>query len=386
MRKNIILELETEYDENVNFRKEYIKLIKKHTLSEHYEKHHILPVSMFPKWKNRKTNLVKLSIEDHYRAHYLLYKIYNNYEMTAAFFFMLKTTNWKYNPQLYSEVKQKYIYYLNKSVYCYELNKDFVSISKAAESINKAITGLSNICRNKSFDKTIGGYHWCFLNNKEEAIKYWKNNLIYKNKPVYCYELNKEFNSSALVAKEILSYLKQSDTHISENCRSKSFTKTVGGYHWCYAIDKEEAINYWKNNILPVGKNKPVYCYELNKDFLSAKYATFEVNGNAQDITNKCKNKQYDKTVNNYHWCYLENKEEAINYWKNNLIYKNKSVYCFELNKEYTSINEASKYLGTYYKINKICNSLDFEQTINNYHICFTKDKEKLIDFISKKG
>ena len=96
-----------------NPRKEYIKLInnaKKENRKkgkEYFEEHHILPKSMFKKWKYKKRNLVLLTPEEHYFAHYLLYLIYNNREMANAFWFMLNSTNFKYNEDLYKEVRLK---------------------------------------------------------------------------------------------------------------------------------------------------------------------------------------------------------------------------------------------------------------------------------------
>lgn len=52
----------------------------------YYEIHHILPKSLFPRWKRRKANLVLLTAKEHYFVHELLYKIYPSYEMSCAWF------------------------------------------------------------------------------------------------------------------------------------------------------------------------------------------------------------------------------------------------------------------------------------------------------------
>ena len=96
-----------------NPRNEYIKLInnaKKENRKkgkEYFEEHHILPKSMFKKWKYRKRNLVLLTPEEHYFAHYLLYLIYNNREMANAFWFMLNSTNFEYKEEFTIEVPFK---------------------------------------------------------------------------------------------------------------------------------------------------------------------------------------------------------------------------------------------------------------------------------------
>lgn len=50
----------------------------------YYERHHILPKSMFPLWKNRKSNIVLLTPKEHLFVHKLLFKIYKNQQMACA--------------------------------------------------------------------------------------------------------------------------------------------------------------------------------------------------------------------------------------------------------------------------------------------------------------
>ena len=62
----------------------------------YYEEHHILPKSLFPAWKNRKSNLVLLTAREHFFCHQLLVKIYPCRSMNlalAAFLWGLKTSN-----------------------------------------------------------------------------------------------------------------------------------------------------------------------------------------------------------------------------------------------------------------------------------------------------
>lgn len=49
-----------------------------------YEKHHILPKSLYPLWKSKKENIVKLTVKEHRFVHKLLYKIFPCYEMYLA--------------------------------------------------------------------------------------------------------------------------------------------------------------------------------------------------------------------------------------------------------------------------------------------------------------
>lgn len=61
----------------------------------YYERHHILPKSLFPLWKNRKSNLVLLTAREHFFCHQLLIKIYPGKEMAFALHLLLTTNNGK---------------------------------------------------------------------------------------------------------------------------------------------------------------------------------------------------------------------------------------------------------------------------------------------------
>ena len=178
-RKIIPLDLETEF-EGKNYREEYIKLINnaRNNIPNNYEIHHILPKSIFPLWKSKKSNLIKLSLEDHYKAHYLLYKIYDSIQMTYSLKQFLNMTNKQYNPSLYKETKEKIIDKLGKKVYCFEENKIYNSCEEAG-LLNGLKSGSSivQVCKHKLFDKTRGNnkYHFCYLEDKEKALEFWSS-------------------------------------------------------------------------------------------------------------------------------------------------------------------------------------------------------------------
>lgn len=81
----------------MNYRSVYIKIIAKAKLEEsegkrnsgYYEKHHILPKSLYPLWCCRESNLVKLTAREHLFVHMLLTKIYpKSHEMWSALWYM----------------------------------------------------------------------------------------------------------------------------------------------------------------------------------------------------------------------------------------------------------------------------------------------------------
>jgi CRISPR/Cas system-associated endonuclease/helicase Cas3 len=61
----------------------------------YYERHHILPKSLFPLWKSRKLNIVLLTAREHFFCHQLLAKIYPGKEMAFALHLLLTTNNGK---------------------------------------------------------------------------------------------------------------------------------------------------------------------------------------------------------------------------------------------------------------------------------------------------
>ena len=64
------------------------QLDKKNFPNQYFEFHHILPKSIFPVWKDRKTNLVALTAREHFFCHQLLTKIYDQVELKRALYLM----------------------------------------------------------------------------------------------------------------------------------------------------------------------------------------------------------------------------------------------------------------------------------------------------------
>ena len=103
----------------MNYRKVYIKIISNAKLEEtqglrskkngYYEKHHILPKSLFPLWKSRKSNLVLLTAREHYFCHQLLTKIYNNGKMIHALWFLtIHNKTLDFSSRDYARIREKF--------------------------------------------------------------------------------------------------------------------------------------------------------------------------------------------------------------------------------------------------------------------------------------
>lgn len=106
----------------MDYRKIYIKIInnaKKQNRSKsngYFELHHILPKSLFPLWKNRKSNKVLLTAREHFFCHQLLAKIYPCKSMLYALHAFISRPNadYKISSREYQRIKENYALMLSK--------------------------------------------------------------------------------------------------------------------------------------------------------------------------------------------------------------------------------------------------------------------------------
>ena len=106
----------------MNYRKVYMAIIAKaikenrKKLSRdaenyvYYEAHHILPKSLFPNWRRRKSNLVLLTPREHYICHMCATKIWPTKEMACAFMMMCNSSK---NSIMYSISRENYSKYFS---------------------------------------------------------------------------------------------------------------------------------------------------------------------------------------------------------------------------------------------------------------------------------
>lgn len=138
------------YDSLISSRKERMP-----TLSEYYERHHIIPKSLGG--TDDAGNLILLTAREHFIAHWLLYRIHKNQEMAFAFFIMssgMKSNNSqriKFSSIAYSEAKKA------KSEYLKILNSKYKKGHVKSEETKKK---LSESLKGKRFtsehSKNIG--------------------------------------------------------------------------------------------------------------------------------------------------------------------------------------------------------------------------------------
>lgn len=114
----------------------------------YYERHHILPKSLFPFWEKRNSNIVLLTAREHFFCHQLLTKIYPTQQMFYALhaFTARPNADYKISSKEYERIKTLY--------------------SKV----------LSNKSKGNSFAK---GHHWTLSKETKE-----KMSIAFKNRPV----------------------------------------------------------------------------------------------------------------------------------------------------------------------------------------------------------
>lgn len=118
---------------------------KKNFPNQYFEFHHILPKSIFPLWKGKKSNIVALTAREHYFCHQLLLKIYEYDEVkySKMAYALLKFHNnphsdYKFSSRDYERVR---IACAIATSYC-KKGKPFSEEHKRnlKESINKSIS------------------------------------------------------------------------------------------------------------------------------------------------------------------------------------------------------------------------------------------------------
>lgn len=115
-----------------------------------------------------------------------------------------------------------------KRVICIELEKEFESISAAADYFKcKTVETISRVCRGER--PTFNGYHFAFLDKDDKPIlDKIRFNAKRSYKKTLCVETGEVFNDS----KKASDWLGVSRNAVSMCCRG--LTKTCGGYHWKY--------------------------------------------------------------------------------------------------------------------------------------------------------
>ena len=139
----------------MNYRHIYMKIITKAKEEmcqsirvkgngNYYERHHILPKSLFPLWAKRKSNIVLLTAREHFFCHQLLDKIYPNSKMFIGLWRLSNDNKHRYlSSKEYERLKQRYSKFMS------ELHKGQPSKNKGKKLSEKHKQKLSSAHKGK---------------------------------------------------------------------------------------------------------------------------------------------------------------------------------------------------------------------------------------------
>lgn len=275
--------------------------------------HHIIPKPLGG--SNDKSNLVLLTPEEHYIAHYYLWKFTNTPQMANAFWFMCIHNGTNISKDEFSKLRKQasLISAKNheKAVYCLELDKYFNSCKEACLEVTgdtKHSSYIGTVCNKKikACFKWKDGlrYHWCWANEAKE-FKQHKNELILE-------EVNRK---------------KLTNAKISMSKKGRNAPNCIS-----------------------------VLCIELNKSFSSLKEAADFCDGNPYYLKNNAiKGTRY----HNYHWkingynpiltertSHMKGKHLSKKVKEKIKQFKGIKIKCLESNVVFNSLREAAIWLG----------------------------------------
>lgn len=160
----------------MDYRRVYMKIIKKAKIEtleglrpskkyfkkdfeKYFEFHHILPKSIYPKWANRKSNMVALTAREHFFCHQLLEKIYPNSGMFLALWWLANDgQNKACSSREYQKLKERYalnpVHKENSIKATKESWKDPIKRAARIEKIKEARAKQVNMAWGKRSDES----------------------------------------------------------------------------------------------------------------------------------------------------------------------------------------------------------------------------------------
>lgn len=139
-----------------NAKKEEKTKIRVYKKGIYYERHHILPRSLFPLWIKNKNNIVLLTPREHYFCHQLLTKIYKEPSMKLALWQMSMKIN----------DRNKYDFKISSNEY--ERNKKLVHSIKILSF--EDFCKKANTVHNNKYDYSRAEKNWNGSHSKIEII------------------------------------------------------------------------------------------------------------------------------------------------------------------------------------------------------------------------
>lgn len=187
----------------MNYRHVYMLIIE-HAKSEeklglrkkgngnYYERHHILPKSLYPLWIKEKRNLVLLTAREHFFCHQLLTKIYPSKEMTYAIYAFVNrpNANYKISSREYERLKFEFsVFISNKNINNnYAKGHHWKLSGETKKNMSKARKGksLSEKCKlgyKKYLNNIVGKTYEEIFGEEKAALIKEKMSSVKKGKP-----------------------------------------------------------------------------------------------------------------------------------------------------------------------------------------------------------
>lgn len=205
----------------------------------YYERHHILPKSLFPLWKNRKSNIVLLTAREHFFCHQLLTKIYPSDKMFYALHSFISRPNadYKITSREYEKLKKDFSERMKENKpnlgrhWTEEQRHKISEGTKRGMNLmtdeNKAswktkITETNRLQGEKRRKPKVEKVYMTKEEWRETLSDYWKS----KCRKVLCVETDEVFES-----------VKAAKDKYGKTCkidRAAREGKTSMGYHWNY--------------------------------------------------------------------------------------------------------------------------------------------------------
>ena len=255
----------------------------------------------------------------------------------------------------YNENWQPYYgsYQRNVAVYCLETDMIYESSREAERQTGINYGGILDCC--KLQQATAGGYHWCYLSDKDTYVPI---EVFDCRKKVYCYNTQTVYNSLSEASLDTGITVAE----ISGCCLKKN--NSAKGTYWCFEDEKDTFIPPKSKAMVEV------LCLELNKVFPSATAAdnfVGKIGGVSACIGG------HQKSCGGYHWiAYTEpltdeqckEKIKQIEGVRGSKQFA-KKVRCIETGQIFDSVSDANKFCNSSH-VSGCCNGS--RKTAGGYH------------------
>jgi hypothetical protein len=293
------------YEDYIN----YVKTLNRSKSKDvYYEEHHILPKCIGG--NNNKENLILLTPREHFLAHYLLSKIYNDTKIKKSFYLLSNVNNRIISSQYYKNIKRKISMQstgcnntASKKVICVETGEIFNTITDANRKYKTTKVGD---CCNKT-RATAGGFHWDFyIENKEYnlidyAIGGYEAVKQKLSKKIICVETSEVFESITEASDKTKTRLSSISMCLNKKLNS------ANNLHWDFFFnDKEYNLKDYITEIKRGGNStfpKKVICVETGEIFDSVRKAAKDKG--LKSLSSLINAINRNKISCGFHWRYL---------------------------------------------------------------------------------